>query len=373
MLRLLLEPIGVPCNVTASGRLERAPRQERIEFLAAARNALLPPARAAPDAALVAGSAAAGDPHSSSSTNGGSDVQSQRRAVLNSTTTTTSSSSAASTALFAADDVLFVNDVLWCARDAARLLRLDADLVGGLDFGPADDNVAPGFSARRRRRQLLSSGAVPGLASIDMPLLKQRLAGLRDPAAAEHSSRRRLAEAASKQPASQQHQQQHQQPQQNPAAAAILRKRLAPPAKQAPPPPARRERMRPMLAPPPRRALGPSQLALAAAAPVGRLSFAALNATAAAAGNAHLPRAARPVVRLPLYDVWTARANDGARLRWSPPYAHSQATARALARGRPFAVQCVWGGMARVAAAPFAAGLRFRKHMDGECRASECR
>lgn len=28
--------------------------------------------------------------------------------------------------------------------------------------------------------------------------------------------------------------------------------------------------------------------------------------------------------------------------------------------------------MARVSAAPFAAGLRFRKHLEGECRASEC-
>ena len=48
MLRLLLEPIGVPAAITSDGGLVRAKGQERIEFLAAVRNALLPPLDGSP-------------------------------------------------------------------------------------------------------------------------------------------------------------------------------------------------------------------------------------------------------------------------------------------------------------------------------------
>jgi len=63
----------------------------------------------------------------------------------------------------------------------------------------------------------------------------------------------------------------------------------------------------------------------------------------------------------------------GQRPKWNAPYGHVKPTTRAFARGLPFPVYCGWGGMARVAAQPFADGLRFRKHLDGECQASECR
>lgn len=59
----------------------------------------------------------------------------------------------------------------------------------------------------------------------------------------------------------------------------------------------------------------------------------------------------------------------GQRLRWAAPFGHSPETNAALAAGRPFPVYAGWGGMARVAAQPFADGLRFRTHLEGECRA----
>jgi len=62
----------------------------------------------------------------------------------------------------------------------------------------------------------------------------------------------------------------------------------------------------------------------------------------------------------------------GQRFRWSAPYGNTPATSRALAAGFPFPAYCGWGGMARVAAQPFAEGLRFRTHLEGECAASEC-
>jgi len=43
LLQLLLEPIGVPSNITINGTLTRQPSQDRIEYLAGVRNALLPP------------------------------------------------------------------------------------------------------------------------------------------------------------------------------------------------------------------------------------------------------------------------------------------------------------------------------------------
>jgi hypothetical protein len=67
------------------------------------------------------------------------------------------------------------------------------------------------------------------------------------------------------------------------------------------------------------------------------------------------------------------RDMGGQRPRWSPPYGHTQDTTEAFSAGLPFPVYCGWGGMVRVAAQPLADGLRFRKHLDGECQASECR
>jgi hypothetical protein len=60
---------------------------------------------------------------------------------------------------------------------------------------------------------------------------------------------------------------------------------------------------------------------------------------------------------------------SGQRFRWTAPFGHSEESNAAFAAGLPFPVYCGWGGMARVAAQPFADGLRFRKHLDGECQA----
>lgn len=63
----------------------------------------------------------------------------------------------------------------------------------------------------------------------------------------------------------------------------------------------------------------------------------------------------------------------GQRLRFDLPLGLSAETNGALDAGLPFPIYCGWNGMARVSAQPFADGLRFRKHLTGECRASECR
>ena len=47
--------------------------------------------------------------------------------------------------------MLFVNDVLFCAHDALRLLHLGADMAFGLDFGRVNDDASPGHGVRRRR------------------------------------------------------------------------------------------------------------------------------------------------------------------------------------------------------------------------------
>lgn len=60
---------------------------------------------------------------------------------------------------------------------------------------------------------------------------------------------------------------------------------------------------------------------------------------------------------------------SGQRFRWSPPYGNTPALTQALERGLPFPVYCGWGGLVKVAAQPFAEGLRFRTHLDGECTA----
>lgn len=50
LLQLLLEPIGIPSNITINGTLNRRPNHERIQHLAAVRNALLPPVHFSPAA-----------------------------------------------------------------------------------------------------------------------------------------------------------------------------------------------------------------------------------------------------------------------------------------------------------------------------------
>jgi alpha-1,3-mannosyltransferase len=88
------------------------------------------------------------------------------------------------------------------------------------------------------------------------------------------------------------------------------------------------------------------------------------------------PAAAVPEARrgktMQFYDFWVARDVDGRRYRGDPPYLPNQATAARAAQGLPVPAVCCWNGMAVLRAAPLRAGLRFRAHRAGECRASEC-
>ncbi len=71
-------------------------------------------------------------------------------------------------------------------------------------------------------------------------------------------------------------------------------------------------------------------------------------------------------------DVWVARDLSGHRLDWNVPYVSDAFGGSRVRTGLPTPVQCCWNGMARIDAAPFLAGLRFRTHLEGECMASEC-
>jgi len=75
-----------------------------------------------------------------------------------------------------------------------------------------------------------------------------------------------------------------------------------------------------------------------------------------------------------IYDQWVLRDGRGHVFDAYPPYASIQSayTSARLAAGLPFPVTTCWNGLAILPARPFYHGLRFRSHMPGECRASEC-
>ncbi|KAI8470694.1 MAG: hypothetical protein J3K34DRAFT_458716 [Monoraphidium minutum] len=335
LLRMLLEPIAVPSNITARGGLTRAAGQERIEFLAAARNALLPDVAAAPRLRAAAAAAAAAAASAS-----GMPL-------------------ADAPEVFAARDVLFVNDVFFCAGHARRLLWLDADVAAAFDFGAVDNHRTPGHEAGQRRRLAAAragggggggselrpergeGGALAGEVEQEMQPLEPPPP---PPPPPRGSQRLALGDAAA--------------PQQAAGAAAATPPGAAPAAAPGG-----------ALVQVVSEAKKASAPAAAKRAPAEKLPFARMveAAAAQAAGDAD-----KGHMRFPAYDVWVFRDQAGQRLRWSPPYGNSKATTRALSRGLPFPAYCAWGGMAKVVAQPFADGLRFRKHLDGECKASEC-
>jgi len=77
---------------------------------------------------------------------------------------------------------------------------------------------------------------------------------------------------------------------------------------------------------------------------------------------------------LHIYDSWVLRDGRGHMFATIPPYTsmHTPYTSARLKAGLPFPVTTCWNGLAILPAKPFATGLRFRSHMPGECRASEC-
>jgi len=262
MLRLLLEPIAIPTNITAGGALTRHRKQERIDFLAAARNALLPPV-GPPWAAAVAAAGA---------------------------------SAPVAGPLFAVDDVLFINDVLWCAGDAMRLLLVDADFAAAVDFGWVDNNRAPGHAARRRR--LLSPAeraATPQQQRQQQQ--QQQQAGKEQGGKVQQQgaqqkrsrSRKELTDAlaaayAAKRPP-------------RPAVGRIVKPVARPIGYTQPPPPLRGLQAPPPPPPPPKQQK------------VDRLSYQAV-VKAAAALRAN-PESQEAFIRLPLYDVVSVWLGNG--------------------------------------------------------------
>ncbi|MEW5315549.1 MAG: hypothetical protein WDW38_006970 [Sanguina aurantia] len=77
-------------------------------------------------------------------------------------------------------------------------------------------------------------------------------------------------------------------------------------------------------------------------------------------------------LRLLFYDKWITRDQRGGLLSNFAPYSSHPLTAVRLAQGLPVPVYCCWNGMVVLSMKPFAEGLRFRSHMEGECAASEC-
>ncbi len=71
-------------------------------------------------------------------------------------------------------------------------------------------------------------------------------------------------------------------------------------------------------------------------------------------------------------DSWVGRDLIGRRFTMEAPFLTTGAGPKRVRAGLPTPVQCCWNGMARIDAAPFLAGLRFRTHLEGECMASEC-
>jgi hypothetical protein len=294
LLRMLLEPIGVPCNITAGGTLTRKNGQERIEFLAAARNALLPPV--GPQTSIGAEKA-----YSAGGGNGSSADNMSYAPHLQASAPQWPPNGGA----FIASDVLFVNDIYFCAGDALRMLWLDADFVAGFDFGAVDNTGSPG------RRRLVQHGNRFGNSSSAPLSVVEHAVGQ-----VQRGQRRLQVHGGGPSNARGV----------NSGTSGALR-----------------------------RMLGYEQFSFARV----------LDIAAAQGGNS--TKAA--YVRFYPYDVWVWRDISGQRLRWSPPFGNTPNTTSNLARGAPFPVYCGWGGMVRVTAQPFADGLRFRKNLEGECAA----
>ncbi|WIA09174.1 hypothetical protein OEZ85_008585 [Tetradesmus obliquus] len=70
-----------------------------------------------------------------------------------------------------------------------------------------------------------------------------------------------------------------------------------------------------------------------------------------------------------VYDA--TRDVTGGLLSMHPPYLLHGPSAYAAHAGLPFPVYCCWGGLAKVRGAAFAAGLRFRTALQGECSTTE--
>jgi hypothetical protein len=151
LLQLLLAPLGVPARITLNGTgLGRGPGEGRIPHLARLRNALVDPFYPETPGALQAAqcgahAAASEEPPPAAAS---ADVPAPPLVPT-----------ALPAACFRPDAFLFINDVFWCASDAARLLLhgADVDLACGLDVTGGNRR-----RRRRRRRRLLADAGEAG-------------------------------------------------------------------------------------------------------------------------------------------------------------------------------------------------------------------
>ncbi|KAK9812593.1 hypothetical protein WJX72_000003 [[Myrmecia] bisecta] len=126
----LIASLRVPHRIVIGGSLTRAKNQDRIDFLAAARNRALEPLWLNTTAVAADGS----QPHAPL----GRQLHSW-----------TFSWGSKPRPLWPASRVVFLNDVYFCARDVVRLLQHEGDMVCGMDFDRPRLQDAPRKVQRR--------------------------------------------------------------------------------------------------------------------------------------------------------------------------------------------------------------------------------
>ncbi|GBF96977.1 hypothetical protein Rsub_09774 [Raphidocelis subcapitata] len=153
LLQLLLAPLRVPFAVTLDGALARRAGEERIHHLARLRNALVEPFYPAGRSGGGGANGTAADwqrhcaPQPRRGDRRGSHAGKPGAGLAKADAASLALPPWASAACFQPQQLLFFNDVLFCARGAARLLLHDADLACGFDL-----DVLDGRSRRLRRR-----------------------------------------------------------------------------------------------------------------------------------------------------------------------------------------------------------------------------
>ncbi|KAL0027056.1 hypothetical protein WJX79_002008 [Trebouxia sp. C0005] len=116
VLRDLMACIGTPHRIVIGGSLMRGEEQDRIDFLAQARNRALEP--------LWLSAAALSDP--SAAARGGLAKEMAAWDIFSARDT--------SNTMWHAQKIVFFNDVYFCAQDVFRLLQHKADMACGMDF-----------------------------------------------------------------------------------------------------------------------------------------------------------------------------------------------------------------------------------------------
>ncbi|MEW5297786.1 MAG: hypothetical protein WDW36_000970 [Sanguina aurantia] len=336
LLRMLLLPLDVPNSITTNGQLRRGPAEPRIQFLAAVRNLALEPVLAA-----------------------------------------------ATASVFQAEYVIFINDIFFCFADTLRLMQYKRGMACGMDFFTSVPSG--GFE---RRPDLLIGGptcaATPGCWSPPPVVLQPT-----SPARCQQLCHRCL----KRQGLSQHLLLLQPRPPHPPLLEWLVQKRqqglcrctAEPRVGPAEDPRgmmgggrmpgcnrstewrARSQSLGRMPMGPPARAGESAGVGVVASRATGA---GAVRRLAHSGKVDHEFMDAR--LRLLFYDKWITRDQRGGLLSNFAPYSSHPLTAVRLAQGLPVPVYCCWNGMVVLSMKPFAEGLRFRSHMEGECAASEC-